>query len=127
LTQISFDQIVQTTAYSLYTGRVVVEDTSETAVAPSLTLGTSSAAFVSDTANFGATSPVQGERYRIEAAPTFGTINFTSLLGDYRRYFMPVSFYTVAVRGIHYGRYGSGRRPAAVSAVSRVPHAGPWL
>jgi outer membrane protein assembly factor BamA len=51
---------------------------------------------------------VQGERYRIEAAPTFGTINFTSLLGDYRRYFMPVSFYTVAVRAIHYGRYGSG-------------------
>jgi hypothetical protein len=108
LTQISFDQIVQTTAYSLYTGQLLVNDTSETSLAPSLTLGTSAAAFVSDTANFGATSPVQGERYRIEAAPTFGTINFTSLLGDYRRYFMPVSFYTVAVRAIHYGRYGSG-------------------
>jgi Tol biopolymer transport system component len=108
VTQISFDQIVQTTAYSLYTGRVVVNDTSETSLAPSLTLGTSAAAFVDDTANFGATSPVQGQRYRIEAAPTFGTINFTSLLGDYRRYFMPVSFYTLAVRAIHYGRYGSG-------------------
>jgi len=108
LTQISFDQIVQTTAYSLYTGRVLVDETSETSLAPSLRLGTSAAAFVGDTANFGATSPVQGQRYRIEAAPTFGTVNFTSLLGDYRRYFMPVSFYTLAVRAIHFGRYGSG-------------------
>jgi hypothetical protein len=108
VTQMSFDQIVQTTAFSLYTGRVVVDDTSETSLAPSLTLGTSAAALVSDTANFGATSPVQGQRYRIEAAPTFGSINFTSLLGDYRRYFMPVSFYTLAVRAIHYGRYGNG-------------------
>jgi hypothetical protein len=108
VTQIAFDQIVQTTAYSLSTGQVFVNDTSETSLAPSLTLGTSAAAFVHDTANFGATSPVQGQRYRIEAAPTFGTINFTSLLADYRRYFMPVSFYTLAVRAIHYGRYGSG-------------------
>ena len=108
LTQVAFDQIVQTTAYSLSTGRLVVNNTGETSAAPSLMLGTSSAAFVTDAANFGATSPVQGLRYRIEAAPTFGTINFTSLLGDYRRYFMPVSFYTIAVRAIHYGRYGSG-------------------
>lgn len=108
LTQVSFDQIVQTSAYSLITGRLVFDDTETTSVAPSLTLGTSSAAFVSDTANFGATSPVQGGRYRIEAAPTFGSINFTSVIGDYRRYLMPLSFYTLAVRAIHYGRYGSG-------------------
>jgi WD40 repeat protein len=108
LTQISFDQIVQTSAYSLYTGGLVGTDTAESVLAPSMTLGTSAAAFVSDTSNFGATSPVQGERYRIEAAPTFGTINFTSLLGDYRRYVMPVSFYTIAVRALHYGRYGGG-------------------
>jgi hypothetical protein len=108
MTQISFDQIVQATVYSLSTGRVLGTDTTETSVAPALTLGTSSVAFVADTANFGATSPVQGQRYRIEAAPTFGTINFTSVLGDYRRYMMPVSFYTLAVRTVHYGRYGSG-------------------
>jgi len=63
---------------------------------------------VFDRANLGATSPVQGQRYRLEAAPTFGTINFTSLLGDYRRYFMPAPFYTLASRMLHYGRYGSG-------------------
>jgi hypothetical protein len=108
VTRISFDQIVQTTAYSLFTGQVLIDDTNETSLQPSLTLGTSAAAFVNDTANFGATSPVQGQRYRIEAAPTFGAINFTSVSGDYRRYFMPIPFYTLAVRTIHYGRYGSG-------------------
>ena len=61
-----------------------------------------------DTSNFGATSPVQGQRYRFEAAPTFGTVNFTSLLADYRRYFMPAPFYTLAARVMHYGRYGGG-------------------
>jgi outer membrane protein assembly factor BamA len=30
------------------------------------------------------------------------------VLADYRRYFMPVSFYTIAARVMHYGRYGSG-------------------
>ena len=69
-----------------------------------LTLGTSSAALVYDTSNFGATSPVQGQRYRLEVAPTVGAINFTSALLDYRRYFMPAPFYTIAVRGIHYRR-----------------------
>ena len=61
-----------------------------------------------DTSVFGATSPVSGQRYRFEVAPTLGTLQFTGLLADYRRYLMVAPFYTVAVRGIHYGRYGSG-------------------
>jgi hypothetical protein len=105
---ISFDQVVTTEAYSLFTGALYDRTTATTPLAQSLTLGTSSAAYVFDTANFGATSPVQGQRYRLEADPTFGSINFTSLLADYRRYFMPVPFYTLAVRAMHYGRYGSG-------------------
>jgi outer membrane protein assembly factor BamA len=118
VTRISFEQIVQTTAYSLYTGVVVVNDTTETSLRLPLTLGTSAIAFVDDTASFGAMSPVQGQRYRIEAAPTFGPINFTSILGDYRRYFMPVSFYTLAVRGVSYGRYGSGAEDPRMNPLS---------
>ena len=30
------------------------------------------------------------------------------MLADYRRYFMPAAFYTLAARVMHYGRYGSG-------------------
>jgi hypothetical protein len=63
------------------------------------------AAFVGDNSFFGFTSPVAGERWRAEVSPTFGTLNYQTLLGDYRRYILhsPV---TLAFRGVHYGRYG---------------------
>ena len=105
---ISFERIIRTTSYSLLTGDIYQDTTVTTQLAESLTLGTTSAAYVFDTSTFGATSPVSGQRYRFEASPTFGTINFTNLLADYRRYVMPVPFYTLAVRGMHYGRYGAG-------------------
>jgi Tol biopolymer transport system component len=108
ISQISFDQVVQTEVFSARTGQLLFRDSQETRLANPLSLATSSAAFVHDTSNFGATSPVAGARYRFEVAPTLGTINYTSLLSDYRRYFMPVSFYTIATRVLHYGRYGSG-------------------
>jgi Tol biopolymer transport system component len=73
-----------------------------------LDLATSAAALVFDATTFGPISPVQGQRYRLEVAPTFGSINFTGVLADYRRYMMPVPFYTIAARFIHYGRYGAG-------------------
>jgi outer membrane protein assembly factor BamA len=104
----SFDQIVNTTTFDLGTGSVISDNTVETSLARRLTLGTSSAAFVTDTTNFGATSPVSGQRYRLEIDPTFGSVNFAGVLADYRHYFMPAPFYTVATRIIHYGRYGTG-------------------
>jgi hypothetical protein len=124
MSNISFDQTVQTTTFSLNTGRVL-QDTSETIpLAETLNLGTSSAAYVFDTSVFGATSPVQGQRYRFEASPTFGTINFTGFLADYRRYFMPAPFYTLAFRVMHYGRYGSGSQDTRISPL----YVGyPWL
>ena len=61
---------------------------------------------------FGATSPVGGQRYRLEVAPTFGGLRYASVLADYRRYFMPAPFYTLAARVLHYGRYGSGGEDA---------------
>lgn len=106
VSQLSFDQVVQTQAFSANTGELFYDQTDERSVAESLTLGTASAALVYDTSNFGATSPVSGTRYRLEAAPTFGSVSYTNLLADYRRYFMPASFYTLATRLMHYGRYG---------------------
>ncbi len=106
--QISFDQVVQTRAYSLGTGQLLFDDTEEQSLGRSLTLGTASTALVFDSSVFGTTSPVQGTRYRLEAAPTFGSISYTNLLADYRRYLMPAPFYTLAARVMHYGRYGSG-------------------
>jgi Tol biopolymer transport system component len=108
VTQLTFDQIVRTEAYSLRTGQLISEGTAESSIGEPMSLFTSSAALVHDSSLFGATSPIQGRRSRLEAAPNFGTINFTSVLADYRRYFMPVSFYTIAGRVLHSGRYGSG-------------------
>ena len=93
-----------------------VDDRTEWATAASsLTLGTGGAALVRDTTSHGPLSPVRGERYRLEVAPTFGTIRYVNVLADYRRYFMPVPFYTLATRVFHFGRYGNG------SADPRIP------
>ena len=72
---------------------------------PSLSFGQASVAFVGDYSYFGFASPVAGGRYRFEVSPSLGQINFTTLLGDYRRYFFyqPVTF---AMRGLYYGRFG---------------------
>jgi Tol biopolymer transport system component len=108
-TRVSFDRRIETTVSSLTTGAVLSDDvTNAETLAPSLNLANTSAAFVYDTSAFGATSPISGQRYRLEASPTFGALTFTNLLVDYRRYLMPAPFYTIAARVIHDGRYGSG-------------------
>jgi Tol biopolymer transport system component len=124
MSNISFDQVVTTTTYSLNTGAVYEDSTETISLADSLNLGLASAAYVFDASVFGATSPVQGQRYRFEASPTFGSINFTGVLADYRRYFMPAPFYTLAVRALHFGRYGSGAQDTRISPL----YLGyPWL
>jgi len=64
-----------------------------------------SMAYVGDASYSAFTNPIQGERYRLEVAPTVGTLTYNALLADYRRYFFarPITF---AFRGLHYGRYG---------------------
>jgi Tol biopolymer transport system component len=108
LSQTAFDEVVSSTAYSLSTGDFVSQTQEKRQLGGRINLATSAAAFVSDSASFGPTSPIQGQRYRLEAAPTFGSIDFTGVLADYRRYLMPIPFYTLAARVIHYGRYGAG-------------------
>ncbi|MGH7718961.1 MAG: BamA/TamA family outer membrane protein [Gemmatimonadaceae bacterium] len=73
---------------------------------PGIGLAQGSIAYVGDYSNFGFTSPVAGGRYRFEVAPTFGDLTFQTLLADWRRYFFARPF-TFAIRGLHYGRYGS--------------------
>ena len=105
---VSFEESIRTRIASLRTGRLISEQDRTSSPVGSLGLVATSAAFVYDSSVFGATSPVAGQRSRLEVAPTFGNIAFTGALADYRRYFMPASFYTVAGRLLHYGRYGSG-------------------
>jgi len=60
VTQVSFDQITRTQAFSPSTGILFQDDTQETPFGDTLTLATSSAAIVYDTASYGATSPILG-------------------------------------------------------------------
>ena len=107
LRRLSFDQETRTIAYSNLTGDVLLDErTSQEIIAP-MQYAEAAAALVYDTSVFGATSPVLGQRYRLEVAPVTGSVSFTSVLADYRRYFMPAPFFTVATRVMHYGRYGS--------------------
>ena len=111
--QISFDQQVRTLQFSR-TGVFLGESTERTSLADPLNMTTATAALVYDTSVFGATSPVSGQRSRFEVTPAFGSLDFTTAVADYRRYFMPVSFYTIATRVMHYGRYGSDGESGAL-------------
>ncbi len=71
-----------------------------------LYLAEASAAIVRDTSFYGATGPIYGERYRLELLQSLGTLTYNTVLADWRKYVMPVRPVTVAVRGVHIGRYG---------------------
>ncbi len=66
-------------------------------------------AYVGDNSFFGMASPMAGYRYRLSGERMFGRVNMYSVTADYRHYFQ-VRPFTFAVRGIHFGRYGSGAR-----------------
>ncbi|HEU4682711.1 MAG TPA: BamA/TamA family outer membrane protein [Gemmatimonadales bacterium] len=109
---ISFDRELHTRATSLITGQVLIDDEEDLGAPSSLNLGLGSAALVYDNSFFGATSPILGQRYRLEVAPTFGSLSYIGALADYRKYFMPVRPFTLATRLLHYGRYGNGGEDA---------------
>ncbi len=102
---LSFDEQVETLAQ--YQDGTVTDNVQNIGTFPSLTLGTGTVALVYDNSFFGATSPILGQRWRIEADPVVGSMQFWNVLLDYRRYFMPARPWTIAARVLHYGRYGA--------------------
>jgi outer membrane protein assembly factor BamA len=104
---ISFDNELETQGFLPETGEQVLENKQNLPAGSALNLGVASAALVYDNSFLGATGPILGQRYRLQASPTVGSLNFVSALADYRRYIMPVRPFTLAARILHYGRYGS--------------------
>jgi Tol biopolymer transport system component len=104
--RIGFDAEVETQLFDARTGVLFDEQVEELPRPDTLNLGEATAALVYDSSIFGATSPLVGRRYRFEYSQMAGSLTYGGLLGDYRRYFMPVRPFTFAVRGLHYGRYG---------------------
>jgi Tol biopolymer transport system component len=105
---IQFDNVIYESAYTVDGWPIYVNKKTQLPSPDGLSLGSATAALVYDTANYGATAPIVGQSYRLEVAPTFGSLNFTSLIADFRKYIMPVKPFTLAFRFMHYGRYGKG-------------------
>ena len=103
---IGFDGQTRTEIYDLATGQLIGDQTQDFATAESLNMGVVSGALVYDTSIFGGTSPVVGQRYRLEFERSAGSLNYSGLLADYRRYFQLARPLTIAGRVLHYGRYG---------------------
>ncbi|HEX2252778.1 MAG TPA: BamA/TamA family outer membrane protein [Thermoanaerobaculia bacterium] len=85
--------------------QVLSDETTNLASAEDLSLYNGALAYVGDSSFFGFVSPVRGTRYRFEVEANSGDLDFQTGLADYRRYFFRRPW-TLAVRGMHYGRYG---------------------
>ena len=105
---LDFDNDVYTRITSMIDGFLIYRGRENLPAPPSLHFVFGSAALVYDSSIFGATSPLLGQSYRFEVAPYTGTISFTTVLADYRKYIMPVRPFTLAFRFLHYGKYGTG-------------------
>jgi Tol biopolymer transport system component len=105
--RIGFDAEVETQLFSPITGELLDEQREDLPRPDAINMGEATAALVYDSSIFGATGPLVGRRYRFEYSQMAGTLNYGGALADYRRYFMPVRPFTLAVRGLHYGRYGA--------------------
>lgn len=103
---LSFSQEHRVSTYDLNIGNLLTRSQSKTSVGEPLTLVEARAAFVHDTSYFGATSPIFGRRYRLEVGQSLGSLHFATMSADVRQYLMPVRPVTIALRAMHYGRYG---------------------
>jgi hypothetical protein len=71
----------------------------------SFLLGRAGISLVGDNANIGLTAPIRGQRFRVGAERFAGQFTFTALDVDYRKY-LHFGKGTLALRALHYGRYG---------------------
>ena len=104
-TRLGFSTTIFSTYYDGASGVPLFQEQRDTASIAPIYYGHASVALVGDNSYSAFTGPIQGGRWRLEVSPIVGTLNFTTLLADYRKYLFarPITF---AFRGLHYGRYG---------------------
>jgi Tol biopolymer transport system component len=103
---IDFQNEVRSRMYSNLDGTLLFYEKQNLPAPDTLYLSYVNAAMVYDTSLFGATAPIMGQSYIIQASPYTGSLRYVGILADYRRYLMPVRPFTLAFRLMHYGRYG---------------------
>ena len=106
LRRITGKQDVTVRLFDINTGQQLAQETTTIDTFPTMNLGMFSSALVYDTSIFGMTSPIRGSRYRLQVDQTGGDLRYGSALADMRTYMMPFRPFTVALRGMYYGRFG---------------------
>ena len=112
---IGFSDELETRYYERINLQQVAESTVTIPTLGSMNLATGSIAHVYDNALSGATSPLLGQRWRLEVGGVAGSVDYLTALTDVRRYVMPVRPFTLAARLVHYGRYGAGADDSRLS------------
>ena len=105
---ISFDGEYREDVFDINTGAYLGRREGDFFVGDALMLGEGLAALVFDNSIFGGTGPIMGARWRLEASPTFGDLNYVGALVDARKYFSLSRSLSLGTRVTHYGRYGPG-------------------
>jgi WD40-like Beta Propeller Repeat len=103
---LGFSRDLRTEHVSTRSGMVFAAETRPLDSVPSIGIVEAGLALVGDSAIFGASAPLVGSRYRLQATANTVALKYASILADYRTYLMPVRPYTVALRIVHTGRYG---------------------
>jgi Tol biopolymer transport system component len=117
LRQISGKADVTTRTFDINSGQQLSEEQQTLSTFPTLNLGMVTSALVYDTSIQGATSPIRGSRYRLQADATSGDLSYQSSLADVRTYLMPKRPFTIALRGMYYARYGSDSESSLLTPV----------
>ena len=108
---------VRENVFDIFTGQLIGRDEFDLQEFPTLSLGEAMTALVFDTSIMGATSPIRGSRYRLELSQSAGDLTYSGVLADLRTYVMPFRPYTIALRGMYYGRYGQDAEDGLLPAL----------
>jgi hypothetical protein len=115
---IAFAARQEQSIYSATTGELLGTASGDLPTASSLHMATGSTALVFDTSISAGISPIWGQRYRFEVGANQGSLSYTTLLADYRRYFRLPGKLTLAGRVLHFGRYGGGAEDSRLQDLS---------
>jgi hypothetical protein len=119
---LTFQRELRTADYTRSGLRFVGQDVERLPSFDTLYLAEATAALVYDTSFFGATSPIYGRRHRLQVGQSAGSLSYTTVLADWRQYFMPKRPVTFAFRTLHYGRYGTdSEAPQLISLYAGYP------
>jgi outer membrane protein assembly factor BamA len=99
------DAILEQQVYFDPTGSSLGVSNTQTVLHPSIGYVAPTLALTHDNTLFGFVGPFSGSRYRLQVSPAIGGWKFTGALADVRRYFFARPF-TLAFRGLFYGRFG---------------------